>query len=154
MTSSNCPVLWIESTLRYVLKTCYIVKGRQLMKIIKKSCYRCRFLGKRTIDMAMGPISKCNMTIAPAFYYTQLDLAGPFLSYSPQHKRTSVKVWLVVFCCCSTSATKIKTMDDYSTTGFVQAITRFSSDHGFPKKILCDGGSHRQAEADLGWPIP
>ena len=111
------------------------------MKISKKSCYRCRYLAKRTIKMAMEPVSRCNMTIAPAFYCTQLDLSGPFLSYSPQHKRTTVKIWLIVFCCCSTSATKIKVMDDYSTTRFFQAVTRFSSDHGIPKKILCDEGS-------------
>ena len=131
----------IETTLRYVLKKCHIIEGRILMKIIKKSCHRCRYLSKRTIEMAMGPVSRFNMTIAPAFYYTQLDLSGPYLSYSPQHKRTTVKIWLVVFCCCSTCAVKIKVMDDYSTTGFIQAVTRFAADHGFPKRIICDEGS-------------
>ena len=32
-------------------------------------------------------------------------------------------------------------MDDYSTTAFIQAITRFASNHGFPKQLLCDEGS-------------
>ena len=32
-------------------------------------------------------------------------------------------------------------MDDYSTTSFIQAITRFSTNHGFPKELLCDEGS-------------
>ena len=131
----------IESTLRHVLKKCFIINGRNLIKQIKRSCHRCRFLEKRTVEMAMGPISACNLTIAPAFYYTQLDLSGPYLSYSPQHKRTTVKIWLIVFCCCSTSAIKIKTMDDYSTTAFIQAITRFAVDHGFPKRLMCDEGS-------------
>ena len=94
----------IESTLRYMLKVCYVIEGRQLVKMIKKSCCRCRYLAKRTINMAMGPVTKYNMTIAPAFYYTQLDLSGPYLSFSSQHKRTTVKIWLLVFCCCSTSA--------------------------------------------------
>ena len=89
----------------------------------------------------MGPVSNCNLTIAPAFYYVQLDLSGPYQSYSPQHKRTTVKIWLIVFCCCSSTAIKIKVMDDYSTTSFIQTITRFASDYGFPKKILCDEGS-------------
>ena len=32
-------------------------------------------------------------------------------------------------------------MDDYSTTAFVFAFKRFSCQHGFPKRILCDEGS-------------
>lgn len=72
---------------------------------------------------------------------SQLDLSGPYQSYSPQHKRTTVKIWLIVFCCCSTSAVDIKVMDDYSTTSFIQAFTRFACDHGFPKRLLSDEGS-------------
>ena len=131
----------IETTLRHVLKKCHIINGRKLMKSIKRSCHRCRFLEKRTVEIAMGPVSSFNITIAPAFYYTQLDLSGPYSSYSPQHKRTVVKIWLLVFCCCSTSAVKIKSMDDYTTTSFIQATTRFAADHGFPKRIMCDEGS-------------
>ena len=37
--------------------------------------------------------------------------------------------------------TSIKVMADYSTTAFVQAFIRFSSDSGFPKTLLCDEGS-------------
>lgn len=32
-------------------------------------------------------------------------------------------------------------MDDYTTTSFIQAFTRFSCDHGFHKRLLCDEGS-------------
>eukprot|EP00794_Sanderia_malayensis_P000920 gene920-biopygen181 len=95
----------------------------------------------RIVEMAMGPVSACNLTITPAFYFTQLDLSGPYMSYSPQHKRTTIKIWLIVFCCCSTSGIKIKTMDDYSTTAFIEAVTRFAVDHGFPKRLTCDEGS-------------
>ena len=89
----------------------------------------------------MGPISNHNLTIAPAFYSTQVDLAGPFLFFSAQHKRTTVKIWLSVFCCATTSAVKIKVMDDYSTSSFLQAFTRFSCDVGYPKILLPDAGS-------------
>ncbi|XP_057294722.1 uncharacterized protein LOC130623268 [Hydractinia symbiolongicarpus] len=131
----------VETTHRYVLKKVHIIEGRILIKHIKRSCLRCRYLAKRTVKMAMGPISSCNMTIAPAFYFTQLDLSGPYQSYTPQHKRTTTKIWLIVFCCCATSAVKIKVMDNYSTTSFIQAFTRFSCDHGYPKRVLCDESS-------------
>ena len=131
----------IETTLRYVLKKTYIIEGRQLAKIIKNSCQRCKFLAKRTIDIAMGPVSNCNITIAPAFFYTQIDLSGPYQSFSPQNKRKTIKLWLVVFCCCSTTAVKIKVMDDYGTSSFILAFNRFANDHGYPKRLLCDEGS-------------
>ena len=79
--------------------------------------------------------------IAPAFYVTQVDLSGPYKAYSPNNKRSTVKVWLVVFCCCTTSTVSIKCMDDYGTTAFLQAFVRFASEVGFPKTVLCDEGS-------------
>ena len=86
----------------------------------------------------MGPISESNLTIAPAFYASQVDLSGPF---SPSHKRTTTKIWLTVFCCCTTSAVSIKIMDNYSTDAFIMVFTRFVCDQGYPKKLYCDGGS-------------
>ena len=91
--------------------------------------------------MAMGPVSPHNLNIAPAFYVTQTDLAGPFDAHCHHHKRNTIKVWLVIFCCATTSTTCIKVMEDYSTTAFLQAFTRFSADAGYPKMILCDEGS-------------
>ena len=111
------------------------------MKMIRNACQRCRYLAKRTIEVAMGPTTMQNMMIVPAFYYTQLDLSGPFSAYSPHQKRKTVKIWLVVFCCCITSTTSIKVMDDYSTDSFVQTFTRFACDVGFPRKIMCDSVS-------------
>ena len=131
----------VETTHRFVLQKAYIIEGRNLVKQVRDSCQRCRYLMKRTVDISMGPVPPCNITIAPAFYYSQIDLSGPYLAYQPQNKRKTIKIWLVVFCCCSTSAVPIKTMDDYSATSFMMAFTRFACDRGFPKKLLCDEGS-------------
>ena len=131
----------IETTLRHIMKICYIIDGRSLVKLIKKSCQRCRFLNKRTIEAAMGPVPESCITIAPSFYNTQLDLSGPYKAYSPLHKRTTVKVWLVVYCCCVTSAIFINVMDDYSSTAFIQSFIRFATRYGFPLKVFCDEGS-------------
>ena len=89
----------------------------------------------------MGPISNNNFCIAPAFYNSQTDLFGPFTSYSNVNKRASIKVWFVIFCCCSTGAVDVKIMEDYSTTSFVLAFVRFSCKVGFPKRLLPDAGS-------------
>ncbi len=131
----------IETTLRYVLKKMHIIDGRSLVQMIKNSCQRCRYLKKKALAVLMGPISKHMLVIAPAYYVSQLDLAGPFLAYSSHNKRTTIKVWLLVICCITTSATNIKTMEASTTGAFLQAFTRFACEVGYPKRIMADGGS-------------
>ena len=95
----------VETTWRYVLKQMYIIEGRSLVQLIKDDCQRCRYLTKKALSVQMGPISSSNITIAPAFYICQIDIAGSFSCYSPHQKRTTIKIWLLVFCCTTTSAT-------------------------------------------------
>ena len=131
----------IETTWRYLLQKVFIIEGRYLVKEIRSTCERCRYLTKRTIDVIMGPVSQDNLMIAPAYYVTQVDLCGPFQSFSYHNKRATVKIWLVVFCCSTTSTTNIKVMEDYSTSAFLQSFTRFSCEVGYPKKLTTDEGS-------------
>ena len=74
------------------MKYAYIVEGRELVKRLRKDCPRCRNLAKRKVDVIMGPVSKVNLTIAPAFYISQVDLFGPFKSYSIVNMRATVNV--------------------------------------------------------------
>ena len=89
----------------------------------------------------MGPVSEYNLKIAPAFYIIQVDLIGPFKAFSKHNKRTTLKIWLEIFCCVTTTTINIKVMEDYSTTTFIQAFTRFSCEVGYPKNLLPDEGS-------------
>ena len=81
------------------------------------------------------------MKTAPAFYITQFDLTRPFKANSKHNKRTTLKIWLVVFGCVTTITINIKVMEDYSTTTFFQAFTRISYEVGYPKKLSPDEGS-------------
>ena len=131
----------VETVWRYVLKTGFIIFGRDLVKKIKTQCERYRYLRKKVIDVEMGPISKHSITIAPAFYATHTAICGPFKAYSLHHKRTTIKIWLIIYCCISTSTTNIKVMDDYSTQAFIQAFIRFSCEVGYPQFMVIDEGS-------------
>ena len=86
----------VETVLRYTMTYAYIMEGRDIVKRIRKSCERCRLLLKRTFNVSMGPISSHNLTIAPAFYVSQTDLAGPFKAYSSHNKRNTIKIWFVI----------------------------------------------------------
>ena len=103
----------VETTWRYVLKQMFVIEGRSLVQLIKDDCQRCRYLAKKALAVQMGPISNSNITVAPAFYTCQLDIAGSFSCYSPHQKRTTIKIWLIIFCCTTTSATNIKVMESY-----------------------------------------
>ncbi|XP_066926258.1 uncharacterized protein [Clytia hemisphaerica] len=131
----------VETVYRYVLQIAYIIDGRDLIRTIRRNCQRCRYLAKKAINVEMGPVSQHSLNIAPPFYSTQVDLCGPFSAYSSFNKRKSIKIWLVVFCCTTTSATKIHVMDDYSTPSFILSVIRFSSNVGYPKYLLPDEGS-------------
>jgi len=93
-----------------------------------------------TIDVSMGPVSPHNLYTAPAFFITQVDLAGLFSASSHHHKRATIKIWLVVYCCATTTAVKIKVMENYGTASFLNTFTRFSCDVSYPKKLLTDEG--------------
>ncbi len=130
-----------DTVWRYVLQNIFIVEGRPLVEKIGRLCERCRYLNKKLLAVAMGAVSGHNLMIAPAFYVTQVDLAGPFSAYSPHNKRSTIKIWLSVWCCATTSTTSIKVLENYSTPAFLNAFTRFACDSGYPNTLLVDAGS-------------
>ena len=131
----------VETVLRFSMEYAFILGGRELVKLFRRRCERCRYIRKKTIDVSMAPISGQNLKIAPAFYYTQVDIAGPFTAYSHFNKRKSIKIWYVVFCCSTTTTINIKIMEDYGAGAFVKSFIRFSCEVGYPRMLLPDEGS-------------
>ena len=131
----------VESMLRQTQRVAHVIGGRDLVKSIKHGCKRCRILNKLSVDVVMGPVQNVNLCIAPAFYASQIDIFGPFKSYSNANKRATVKVWFLILCCCTTGGIDVRVMEDYSTISFIQGFIRFSCRYGYPKFLLPDEGS-------------
>ena len=89
----------------------------------------------------MGPLHESVYKVAPAFFSSQVDLFGPFDSFSNLNKRKSTKIWFVITCCTTTSAIDLRVMEDYSTEAFLMAFVRFACRAGYPKYLLPDEGS-------------
>ena len=119
-----------------------LIEGRELIKCVRKSCTRCRYTEKKKITVEMGKLPTLSLSIAPAFDNCQVDLAGPFASYTNHNKRKAVKIWLAIFIYTTTSTTSIKVMDDYSSPAFYQVFIRLSCESGYPKTLFVDRGSH------------
>ena len=135
-----------ETVLRYVQKVAYIIEGRSVVKRFRKECPHCRILIKKSID-----VSGNNLCIAPAFFISQVDIFGPFHSYSNANKRATMKIWFVIFCCCATGAVDLKIMEDYSTSSSILAFVRFSCKVGYPKKLMPDAGSQLVPRGANAW---
>ena len=131
----------IAAIYRQMLKVAHIFGGFSLASSIKHGCKRCRILNKNSVDVAMGPIQDVNLCIAPAFYASQVDIFGHYKSYSCANKRATIKVWFLIFCCCTTGGVDIRVLEDYSTDAFVQGFIRFSCRVGYPRYLLPDPGS-------------
>ena len=139
--NKNTMNMGVETVWREVLKVAYIIEGRQIVKQFRRSCERCKYINKKTIDVIMSPVSQHNITIAPPFYITQVDLAGSFKTFSKHNQRSIIKVWMAVFCCCTTSTVSIKIMENYNSASFIQVFVRFSCKVSYPKMLLPDEGS-------------
>ena len=120
----------IETTIRQIMNIAHILGVRNLVKLFKRQCIRCRYLLKRTIDVEMAPASKYQLCVAPAYYVTQLDLCGPYFAYSTHNKRTTLKIWIVTFVCSTTGTTNLKVMEGYDVAQFLLAFSRFSCEVG------------------------
>ncbi len=129
-------VIW-----RQMQRVAHIIGGQKLSIAIKQGCKKCRILNNKSIEVAMGPIQDVNLCIAPAFFASQIDIFGPMKTYSIANKRATMKIWFLIFCCCTTGAIDIRVLEDYSTDAVVLAFIRFSCRFGFPKYALPDAGS-------------
>ena len=119
----------------------HVLHGRDLAKQIRATCQFCRLYKLRLVKVEMAPVDDSRLTIAPPFYITQVDLAGPFSAYSEHNFRSVVKIWLCVFKCPATCAVDIHVITKYSAAAVVQAYTRFAKSHGHPGLMLVDQGT-------------
>ena len=131
----------VSCSLRESRGVAYVLHGRELAIEIYEGCVSCRRFKARLLEAEMGKTHENRLTIAPAFYLVQVDLFGPFQAICEHNHRSTVKCYGVIFKDPSTSAIAIFMMQNYSTSAFLQAYTRFSSRYGHPGKIFIDAGS-------------
>ena len=129
------------STLRESRNIAYVLSGRDLAIEIREACLACRRYRAKLVEVEMGKVHPSRLTVAPVFYYCQVDLFGPYSATCEHNHRSKVEVWGVVFKDPTTSAVAVHAMQGYDTPSFLQAYTRFASRHGHPAKLFIDEGS-------------
>lgn len=128
------------ATLRESRNLIYLLQGRDLANQVREACVPCRRYKKRLLTAELGKLHETRLTIAPSFYYTQVDLMGPFLASCEHNHRARVSVWGAVFKDPASGAVAVHCMPAYDTGAFIMAYTRFATNHGHPAKLFIDEG--------------
>ena len=77
----------------------------------------------------------------PPFTHVCLDYMGPRLVHDEVKKRTSLKVWVLVYTCRSTRAVCLLATSGYSTDHFLMRHAEFVYRYGDPASLVSDRGT-------------
>ncbi|KAK3105008.1 hypothetical protein FSP39_015108 [Pinctada imbricata] len=131
----------IDSTLAKLRSKYWIPGAHKLLKGIRSKCVVCRKRQKVKQTQCMGRLPLDRLKPSPAFFYSAVDLFGPFTIRDTVKKRTHGKAFGVIFTCLTTRGVYLDLADSYSTDSFLMVLRRFVSIHGYPRKLRSDVGT-------------
>ncbi len=132
----------VNSTLRRSREIVFVLRGMSLAVEIKEACPFCKRYKQRMIQAEMGKLHPSRFTPAPPFYFTQVDLVGPWKARCEHSShRAEVKVWGAVYKCATTLAIWVEAMPAYDADSFVDTYRRFSARFGHVGIMFIDQGS-------------
>ena len=125
----------------------WTTEAAKLAKFVKNSCVTCKILDHKPSNQIMGGIPRDQLIDPVAWNHVEVDLFGPFLCRSDVNKRSSLKVWGIVFVDRCSGATHCDVLLDYSTVEIIRALRRFASLRGWPLRMYSDPGSQLESAA-------
>ncbi|XP_065152486.1 uncharacterized protein [Paramisgurnus dabryanus] len=132
----------VASTLLRTRRKAWIMQGRRTVKKVLNNCVTCRKQRAKMCQQVMSDLPQERTKRASPFEFTTLDLFGPFEVKDAVKRRTSKKVWGIVFCCMASRAVHADLTDDQSAESFLQAYSRFVALRGHPRKLWSDRGTN------------
>ncbi len=119
----------------------WITRVQQRARAVNRACFICKRQAKKLGEQRMAPLPDHRMGQTPPFWLTVVDLFGPLLISGLVNKRSTGKVWGVIFVCTSTSLAHMEIGETYSTESFLMAVRRFMALHRVPKRFQSDQGT-------------
>ncbi|XP_077547781.1 uncharacterized protein LOC144160032 [Haemaphysalis longicornis] len=137
-----------RDTLVQLRERYWIVRGRQLVKSVVRSCAVCRRYSASHIEADTGLLPPERTTKAEPFEVVGIDFAGPLFV---NEKGKMVKVYIVLFTCAVTRAVHLELVTDMSTGTFIHAFRRFVSRRGLCRGVYSDNAlTFKRASKDMG----
>lgn len=137
----NAAHLGKASTVCKIRDRFWILKLPSLVASIRNKCVTCKKLNAKLQEQIMAQVPLHRLKPMPAFYYTYIDIFGPFKIRGMVNKRRTGKAFGVIFTCGNSRAVFCDVSPDYSMIGFLQTMRRFTSIRGFPSDVWSDCGS-------------
>ena len=129
----------INTTLVALRERYWILRGRQVVKAIIRSCVICRkFEGLPYCSQPSPDLPACRMSDDPPFSHTGLDFAGPVYFRDTSGTSDGAKAYMCLFTCASTRAVHLELTRGMSVDAFILAFRRFVGRRGLPVTLLSD----------------
>lgn len=132
----------IQLTMSALRKEFWIIRARSMIRAVINRCVACTRERAATPSQLMGDLPSIRVS-APArsFLHCGLDYAGP-AQVRPSAGRgiKSRKAYIALFICLATRAVHLELVDDYSSSAFLNAFSRFCARRGLPQSIYSDNG--------------
>ena len=123
-------------TLSTIREKFWILKGRQTVKKIIKSCVVCNKLEGMPYPSTITPdLPSFRTSKDPPFCHTGVDFVGPL--YTRGCNGTE-KSYICLFTCCSTRAIHLELTPDLSVNSFLFAFRKFVARRGLPITVISD----------------
>ncbi|XP_043276054.1 uncharacterized protein [Venturia canescens] len=132
-----------QLTLADIRQSYWILGGRAPVKTHILHCVKCARQRGIRAQQLMGQLPVARVTPSRPFTHTGVDYAGPLtLKTWKGRSAKTMKGWICVFVCLTTSAVHLEAVSDYSTDGFIAAYRRFVSRRGIPGTLYSDCGTN------------
>lgn len=118
-------------------RMCYWTpKGAKIAKAVVRDCQACKLREPKLSTQLMGGFPTDRLKPALPFSRVMLDLFGPYQVKGEVQKRTSGKVYGVLFTDLASRAVHIETSVGYDTGSFMQALRRFNKLKGLASEDI------------------
>ena len=141
----------VDATLNQVRLNFRIIKGRQTVRNILKSCYlRNLWRLKRLKAPPVADLPAYRICSEYPFQSCGLDFAGPLLVKNPFGDSEKLfKSYILLFTCATTRAVHLELTPDMSAPTVIRAIQRFMARKGYPELFVSDNfTSFKSAEVN------
>ena len=129
----------VNSTLVALHGHYWILRGRQVVKSIIRSCVICKKLeGPPYCSQPSPDLPTCRVSDDPPFSHTGLDFAGPIYFSELNNGGSLSKGYICLFTCASTCAIHLELTRTMNVDAFLLAFRRFAGRHGLPVTLLSD----------------
>ena len=129
----------VNSILVALREQYWILRGRQVVKTVVRSCVICRKLEGLPYSSQPSPdLPACRVSDNPSFSHTGLDFAGPVYFRESHGAGDSAKAYICLFTCAFTRAVHLELTRGMSVDAFILAFRRFVGRQGLPVTLLSD----------------